>query len=94
MPYFDVALSTKFHGLIMPMTANIPVMNLGNSKKNQDLTRQMGLASVPPETFTLTTFLDSLKQVESAEYATSLAETRRLAHDDIHIAFSKPGFWD
>jgi polysaccharide pyruvyl transferase WcaK-like protein len=94
MPYFDAALSMKFHGLIMPMTANIPVMNLGNSKKNLDLTKQMNLTSIPPETFTLATFLDALKQVESAEYATSLAETRRLAHDDIHIAFSKPGLWD
>jgi polysaccharide pyruvyl transferase WcaK-like protein len=93
MPYFDTAISTKFHGLILPMTANVPVMNLGSSKKNRDLSQQMGLISIQPDTFNLSTFLSALKQVESVEYATSLAETRRLAHEAIHTTFSNPELW-
>lgn len=94
MPYFDAAISTKFHGLIFPMTANIPVMNLGTSKKNSDLTQQMRLASLLPENLTVSSFLATLKQVESVEYATSLAETRRLARDSILTTFASPGLWD
>jgi polysaccharide pyruvyl transferase WcaK-like protein len=94
MPYFDAAISMKFHGLIFPLTANIPVLNLGNSKKNLDLARQMGIISIHPERLHIDTFLESLKQVESVEYATSLAETRRLAHESIHTALSAPGLWN
>ena len=93
MPYFDAAISAKFHGLIFPMTANVPVMNLGSSKKNRDLTQQMGLVSVAHETFNTSTFLEALKQVESVEYTTSLAETRRLAHDAVHTALANPEIW-
>jgi polysaccharide pyruvyl transferase WcaK-like protein len=94
MPYFDAAISMKFHGLIFPMTANVPVLNLGNSKKNRDLSQQMGIISLTPEQLSVDTFLASLKQVESVEYATSLAETRRLAHESIHTAFATPGLWN
>lgn len=93
MPYFDAAISTKFHGLIFPMTAQVPVMNLGNSKKNLDLTQQMGLASIEPDEFNVNTFLKTLKQVESVEYATSLAETTRLARESIITTFASPGLW-
>jgi polysaccharide pyruvyl transferase WcaK-like protein len=94
MPYFDTAISMKFHGLIFPMTAHVPVMNLGSSKKNRDLAQQMGLISVKPEELTTETFLAALKQVESVEYSTSLAETQRLAKEAIHTAFSAPNLWD
>jgi polysaccharide pyruvyl transferase WcaK-like protein len=94
MPYFDTAISMKFHGLIFPMTAHVPAMNLGNSKKNNDLAQQMGLISVKPEELTTASFLAALKQVESVEYATSLAETQRLAQEAIHTAFSTPNLWD
>lgn len=94
MPYFDAAISTKFHGLIFPMTANIPVLNLGTSKKNKDLCHQMGILSLPPEQLNVSNFLAALKKVESVEYATSLAETRRLATESILTAFSEPGLWD
>jgi polysaccharide pyruvyl transferase WcaK-like protein len=94
MPYFDTAISMKFHGLIFPMTAHVPVMNLGSSKKNRDLAQQMGLISVNPEELTTETFLAALKQVESVEYSTSLAETQRLAKEAIHTAFSAPNLWD
>jgi polysaccharide pyruvyl transferase WcaK-like protein len=94
MPYFDAAISMKFHGLIFPMTAHVPVMNLGSSKKNRDLAQQMGLISVKPEELTSETFLAALKQVESVEYATSLAETQRLAREAIHTAFNAPNLWD
>ena len=94
MPYFDTAISMKFHGLIFPMTAQVPVLNLGNSKKNCDLAQQMGLISVKPEDLTVTSFLSALKQVESVEYATSLTETQRLAREAIHTAFSNPNLWD
>lgn len=93
MPYFDAAISTKFHGLILPMTANVPVLNLGSSKKNRDLSQQMGLAALPPEEFSQSRFLSTLKLVESVEYATSLAETRRLAHEAIHTTFADPELW-
>ena len=93
MPYFDAAVSTKFHGLIFPMTANVPVMNLGSSKKNHDLAQQMGLISVSAQSFNEATFLEALKQVESVEYMMSLAETRRLAHDAVHTAFANPEIW-
>ena len=94
MPYFNTAISMKFHGLIFPMTAHVPVMNLGSSKKNRDLAQQMGLISVKPEELTTETFLAALKQVESVEYSTSLAETQRLAKEAIHTAFSAPNLWD
>ena len=94
MPYFDAAVSMKFHGLIFPMTAHVPVMNLGSSKKNRDLAQQMGLISVKPEELSRESFLTALKQVESVEYATSLAETQRLARETIHTAFSVPNLWD
>lgn len=94
MPYFDTAISMKFHGLIFPMTAHVPVMNLGSSKKNRDLAQQMGLISIKPEELTTETFLAALKQVESVEYSTSLAETQRLAKEAIHTAFSAPNLWD
>lgn len=93
MPYFDAAISTKFHGLILPMTANVPVLNLGTSKKNKDLCQQMGILSLPPEQLNVNSFLAALKQVESLEYATSLAETRRLATESILTAFAEPGLW-
>jgi polysaccharide pyruvyl transferase WcaK-like protein len=94
MPYFDAAVSMKFHGLIFPMTAHVPVMNMGSSKKNRDLSQQMGLISVKPEELTRESFLAALKQVESVEYATSLAETQRLARETIHTAFKVPNLWD
>jgi hypothetical protein len=76
------------------MTAHVPVMNLGSSKKNRDLAQQMGLISVKPEELTTETFLAALKQVESVEYATSLAETQRLAKEAIHTTFGAPNLWD
>ena len=93
MPYFDAAISMKFHGLIFPLTANVPALNLGNSKKNTDLAQQMGLISIQPEDLSVSSFLTALKQVESVEYATSLAETQRLASEAIHTAFSHPDLW-
>jgi len=94
MPYFDLAISMKFHGLIFPMAAGVPVMNLGTSKKNQDLAKQMGLVSVLPEELTVPNFLQTLKQVESLEYTTSVAETQRLARESILTAFAQPRLWD
>ncbi|WP_216905124.1 polysaccharide pyruvyl transferase family protein [Synechococcus sp. CCY 0621] len=94
MPYFDTAVSMKFHGLIFPLTAGIPVMNIGNSKKNQDLARQMGIVSVSPEEMTMPLFMTALKQVESIEYSTSLTESQRLAREAIHVTFSNPDLWD
>jgi len=94
MPYFDAAISTKFHGLIFPMTADVPVMNLGTSKKNRDLTQQMRLASIEPDALTLNSFLQTLKQVESVEYATSLTETTRLAREAVISTFSSPALWE
>jgi len=93
MSYFDAAISMKFHGLVFPLSAGVPVMNLGSSKKNRDLAQQMGLLSVLPEEFTVPRFLQALKQVESPEYGTSLAETQRLAHEAILAAFATPGLW-
>jgi polysaccharide pyruvyl transferase WcaK-like protein len=94
MPYFDLAISMKFHGLIFPMAAGVPVMNLGTSKKNQDLAKQMGLVSLSPEELTVSSFLQTLKQVESLEYTTSVAETQRLARESILTAFAQPRLWD
>jgi hypothetical protein len=94
MPYFDLAISMKFHGLIFPMAAGVPVMNLGTSKKNQDLAKQMGLVSVLPEALTVPGFLQALKQVESLEYTTSVAETQRRARESILTAFAPPRRWD
>jgi hypothetical protein len=94
MPYFDLALSMKFHGLIFPMASGVPVMNLGSSKKNQDLAKQMGLLSVSPEELTVETFFQTLKRVESLEYTTSVAETQRLARESILTAFAQPRLWD
>ena len=94
MPYFDLAISMKFHGLIFPMAAGVSVMNLGTSKKNQDLAKQMGLVSVLPEELTVPGFLQALKQVESLEYTTSVAETQRLARESILTAFAQPRLWD
>ena len=94
MPYFDLAISMKFHGLVFPMTAGVPVMNLGSSKKNLDLAKQMGLVSVLPEQFTVSGFLQALKQVESVEYATSVAETQRLAREAVLNAFAAPHLWE
>ena len=93
MPYFDAAVSTKFHGLILPMTAGVPVMNLGTSKKNHDLVKQMGLVSLKPNELTVTSFLNALKTVESAEYRTTLAETTRLSKELIITSLSNPALW-
>jgi hypothetical protein len=69
-------------------------MNLGTSKKNQDLAKQMGLVSLSPEELTVPSFLQTLKQVESLEYTTSVAETQRLARESILTAFAQPRLWD
>lgn len=94
MPYFDAAISTKFHGLILPMTAGVPVMNLGTSKKNQDLVQQMRLVSLNPNELTISNFLSALKTVESPEYRTTLTETTRLARELIITTLSNPALWD
>jgi hypothetical protein len=94
MPYFDAAISTKFHGLILPMTAGVPVMNLGTSKKNHDLVQQMRLVSLNPDELTVTSFLSALKTLESAEYSTTLTETTRLAKELIITTLSNPDLWD
>lgn len=94
MPYFDAAISMKFHGLVFALSAGVPVMNLGSSKKNRDLAQQMGLLSVLPDEFTVPHFLQTLKQVESPEYGTSLAETQRLAREAILSTFASPRLWD
>lgn len=94
MPYFDAAISTKFHGLIFPMTANIPVLNLGTSKKTKIYVIRWESCHYPREQLNVSNFLAALKKVESVEYATSLAETRRLATESILTAFSEPGLWD
>ena len=54
----------------------------------------MGLVSVLPEELTVPGFLQALKQVESLEYTTSVAETQRLARESILTAFAQPRLWD
>lgn len=65
---FDLAISMKFHGLVIPIASGVPVINIGSSSKNLNLVEELSLLSSPHPGTTSRNVLQLVKESETEEY--------------------------
>lgn len=71
---FDCCISMKYHGLVIPITQAVPVINIGSSSKNVNLCNEQGILSVPYPALKADELLKAVMYAETPEYTESIAK--------------------